>query len=197
MSKKKIAKRKKEPCIKVTHVTGVIVTPIAQPFVAKVQQERKRQDEKWGIQKHTLDAWCGILAEEFGSFAKAVNELRMSLERTQGIDLPLDSRFERVIEELVHTSAVAQVIYEQWILPTLKKEQRKWATCPNCKGVGYISGDHGMGGFGCGMCSGGSGKVLRSRLKKAEDQDDLREARKALKEGNFVPLEDVKKELGL
>ena len=91
----------------------VQVMPLAVPFVAQVQRERLRQDKKWGPQDHDLDEWCNVLAEEFGSFAKTVNNYRMSGS----------GDLSRVIEELVHTSAVAQVIYEQLILPELASRE--------------------------------------------------------------------------
>lgn len=38
---------------------------------------------------------------------------------------------------------------------------------------------------------------LLERLEQLEDEIDIKAAEEALKEGNFVPLEEVKKELGL
>lgn len=37
-----------------------------------VQEENRKQLDKWGIQQHTLTTWHTILSEEVGSLAKAV-----------------------------------------------------------------------------------------------------------------------------
>lgn len=42
-------------------------------LVGMVQEESKRQIEKWGIQEHSLTKWFTILAEDVGSIAKAIN----------------------------------------------------------------------------------------------------------------------------
>ncbi len=39
-----------------------------------VNQERTRQDSKWGEQNHPPVFWTGILGEEFGELCQAVNE---------------------------------------------------------------------------------------------------------------------------
>lgn len=41
-----------------------------------VLKERKRQDDKWGVQNHGVSDWMLILAEEFGEAAKEANEIR-------------------------------------------------------------------------------------------------------------------------
>ena len=47
----------------------------ARPLI-EVSAERKRQDEKWGIQNHGPDGWLAILAEEVGEVARAILEGR-------------------------------------------------------------------------------------------------------------------------
>ena len=37
-----------------------------------VDEERNRQDSKWGTQDHSQQAWVGILGEEFGEYCQAV-----------------------------------------------------------------------------------------------------------------------------
>lgn len=39
-----------------------------------VMLERARQDEKWGVQNHSLSYWMLILTEEVGECSKAVQE---------------------------------------------------------------------------------------------------------------------------
>lgn len=43
-------------------------------FINCVRAERQFQEEKWGIQIHSGHCWVSIMAEEFGEFAKHVNE---------------------------------------------------------------------------------------------------------------------------
>lgn len=44
------------------------VDPMAATLsvLAEVCQERRRQDQKWGIQRHTPARWMTILGEEYG-----------------------------------------------------------------------------------------------------------------------------------
>lgn len=43
-------------------------------FLQKIQDERKRQDEKWGEQNHHPLMWFSIMGEEYGEMCKAFNE---------------------------------------------------------------------------------------------------------------------------
>ncbi len=40
--------------------------------VAKILNERLRQDEKWGVQDHPDEIWLAILVEEVGELCEAV-----------------------------------------------------------------------------------------------------------------------------
>lgn len=51
---------------------GALVGLPTKNILQEVYIERQRQDEKWGPQHHTPDAWLAILAEEFG---EAVDEI--------------------------------------------------------------------------------------------------------------------------
>jgi hypothetical protein len=42
--------------------------------IVEVQNERKRQDARWGEQNHEASYWLGIIAEEMGEVAKAMIE---------------------------------------------------------------------------------------------------------------------------
>jgi NTP pyrophosphatase (non-canonical NTP hydrolase) len=44
------------------------------PEIEAVIAERKKQDEKWGVQNHGPDGWLAILIEEVGEVAKAILE---------------------------------------------------------------------------------------------------------------------------
>jgi NTP pyrophosphatase (non-canonical NTP hydrolase) len=74
--------------------------PFLEDFVTRVREERIYQDAKWGIQRHEGHAWLGILAEEFGEAAKAVNE---------GCH-PLN-----LGDELVQVAAVCCAMYEAYL----------------------------------------------------------------------------------
>ena len=63
--------------------------------------ERTNQNEKWGIQSHTIPEWLMIMGEEFGEAFKAGNE---SYFRNQNI---------RILKnELIQTCAVGLAIIE-------------------------------------------------------------------------------------
>ena len=72
-------------------------------FYGEVIIERQRQDKKWGEQNHSPIEWLAILAEEFGSFAKAVNEAHWR---------PTEETAKKMQTELIHTAAVCKVIFE-------------------------------------------------------------------------------------
>lgn len=48
-------------------------TKVKQSFEQLVQMERNFQDKKWGIQNHAPYVFYGILGEEHGEVAKAIN----------------------------------------------------------------------------------------------------------------------------
>lgn len=71
-----------------------------------VLEERARQNEKWGLQRHDLGKWLGILGEEFGEVCQAINRIHFpsGAKETDADDL---------YEELTHLAAVASAIAEQ------------------------------------------------------------------------------------
>jgi len=64
-----------------------------------VRQERTRQNEKWGRQKHSNQVWQTIAIEEFGEIAKAMLEhgqVRKELIQTTAVLVAwLEDGFER------------------------------------------------------------------------------------------------------
>jgi len=70
-------------------------------FQSRVATERKRQLAKWGLQRHSIERWVLILAEEFGEVAQSANE---AVFRDP-------SRIWHVLDELVHVAAVAEGMY--------------------------------------------------------------------------------------
>ena len=71
----------------------------------KIRDERKRQNEKWGVQHHPGSAWLTILMEEVGEVAKAM------LEKDD---------VEIVEEELIQATAVCVA----WLEDLKRGEQR-------------------------------------------------------------------------
>jgi hypothetical protein len=68
-----------------------------------VDNERNRQDAKWGEQNHRPERWVGILGEEYGEYCQAVNETIFDNgpeEREKG-------GTDNMIKELSHVAAVA------------------------------------------------------------------------------------------
>jgi len=67
-----------------------------------VDDERNKQDLKWGEQNHSQQAWTGILGEEFGEYCQAVNEtyLGNATKKHEG-------GYDNILKELTHVAAVA------------------------------------------------------------------------------------------
>lgn len=72
---------------------------------ADIMAERKRQDEKWGVQRHHPVEWLSILGEEFGEVCKAVCEAHFNGYASTGI-------WDQYRVELVHAAAVAVSMIE-------------------------------------------------------------------------------------
>lgn len=71
---------------------------------AMVQEERKRQNRMYGIQRHELPVWLVILIEEVGEAAQAMQKGMPSEKSTDAADL---------LTELIQVTAVAQAMAEQ------------------------------------------------------------------------------------
>jgi len=76
-------------------------TTIQDKVLSDIILERKRQDEKWGIQNHDHFTWLSILGEEYGESQKA------ALENRFGNKSGDDYR-----KELIETAAVALAAVE-------------------------------------------------------------------------------------
>lgn len=66
--------------------------------------ERMRQNELWGVQRHSYGDWLKILVEEVGEVAQAMQQGFVSQKDTDADDL---------YTELIHVAAVAVAIAEQ------------------------------------------------------------------------------------
>lgn len=71
-----------------------------------VFEERLRQNDKWGLQRHPIGVWLAILGEEFGEVCQASQSYLnlVSSKETDADDLYM---------ELIHVAAVASAIAEQ------------------------------------------------------------------------------------
>ena len=71
-------------------------------FEDLVDEERDRQDRKWGEQNHEPYFWLAILVEEAGELARAMLEnIKWGHNHAEGIE-----------EELIQVAAVAKAIWE-------------------------------------------------------------------------------------
>ena len=87
-----------------------------QTALQLIDNERNRQDTKWGEQNHPPEKWVGILGEEFGEYCQAVNETVFN----NGADQKLKGGYENMLIELTHVAAVAVGAME-----ALMREQRR------------------------------------------------------------------------
>lgn len=69
-----------------------------------VFMERKRQNLKWGFQRHDMGTWLMILMEEVGEVAQA-------MQKEKGWGKDTDS--SNLYEELIQVAAVASAMAEQ------------------------------------------------------------------------------------
>lgn len=83
------------------------MTEIQKRIFDQIVKERNRQDQKFGIQNHSLERWITILTEETGEVARSV----------------LDNKPEELKEELIQVAAVAIAILEniQDVLNVIQK----------------------------------------------------------------------------
>lgn len=76
-----------------------------QAFI-DIQDERNRQDEKWGEQNHALPIWHLVLAEEVGEVAEAILEARIAGDYSR------ERHIKDIRQELVQVAAVAVAAIE-------------------------------------------------------------------------------------
>ena len=75
-------------------------------FDTLVNDERERQEDKWGEQNHNPTLWLAILLEEVGEFASELiaNEWKPELQRRADAG-----------NELIQIAAVAKAIWESGV----------------------------------------------------------------------------------
>lgn len=77
---------------------------IMMSVLADINAERERQNQKWGIQRHSYTEWLAILVEEVGEAAQAMQKGNICHKTTDANDL---------YKEVIQISAVAAAIAEQ------------------------------------------------------------------------------------
>jgi hypothetical protein len=82
-----------------------------------VNQERDRQDKKWGEQNHQPQYWTGILGEEYGEYCQAVNETVFY----NGEEARKKGGYDNMMKELTHVAAVAIGAMEALMRQKLRK----------------------------------------------------------------------------
>lgn len=80
-----------------------------QEIFNEIIEERKRQDEKWGIQNHSLEKWMTILGEEYGEVCKEVLELP-HIGKLKDVDIGL----KNIKKELIQIIAVSVAIIQNY-----------------------------------------------------------------------------------
>lgn len=74
-----------------------------------INDERDRQDAKWGVQNHPASVWLTVLTEEVGELAEAV-----LVVRGEPRDLTMSQAIADMRKEAVQSAAVAMAFVE-WI----------------------------------------------------------------------------------
>lgn len=80
-------------------------------IVQDILDERTRQNIKWGEQNHDPYRWIGILTEEVGEVAQAVNG---AIEGPAETVAERWGRWQAYREELIQVAAVAIAMVECW-----------------------------------------------------------------------------------
>ncbi len=81
------------------------MTYATRNVINAVEDERKRQDDKWGQQNHNIFKWLTILGEEYGEACKDAFDANQP---------SADEQFytPRIRKELIEVAAVAVAIVE-------------------------------------------------------------------------------------
>lgn len=90
-----------------------------------IDEERDRQDAKWGVQNHTPEWWLAILMEEVGELAQAILETHFD----NGTDLGGTANIRK---EAVQCAAVAMAMIECIDRTANDKHQARCQASPEC-----------------------------------------------------------------
>lgn len=95
-------------------VTGFYLSGEQAAVINNVLEERRRQDNKWGVQNHQLGLWTGILGEEYGELCEAINETVFDNGTDKG-------GYENIKKEAIQVAAVAVGFLE-----CLERNKKHW-----------------------------------------------------------------------
>ncbi len=87
---------------------------IQKKIIEKVLEERKRQDEKWGVQNHATPVWATIIGEEYGEMCKAINEYGFNPTRVTE-----DEIYTEAIQTMASCMAMLECIERRRKIPML------------------------------------------------------------------------------
>lgn len=83
---------------------------VQKKIIEKVLEERKRQDEKWGVQDHCTPVWATIIGEEYGEMCQAINEFGFNPTRKT--------------EEAIYTEAIQTIASCMAMLECLERKRK-------------------------------------------------------------------------
>jgi NTP pyrophosphatase (non-canonical NTP hydrolase) len=90
-----------------------------------VFEERLRQNELWGHQRHNQGIWLAILVEEVGEVAQAMQEGMVSQKETDS-----DNLYKELIQVAAVASAIAEQVLEERERDLLPKSDSKREAVP-------------------------------------------------------------------
>ena len=96
----------KEAAAAIANLSMVHHNDLTGLVLADVDDERSRQEEKWGVQRHDLGIWLSILGEEYGEVCEAV-------QTYLGLVSSKPSDAHDLYTELIQLAAVAVAMAEQ------------------------------------------------------------------------------------
>lgn len=81
---------------------------LVEKIIYDINDERYRQDVKFGIQNHDPMTWCVILTEEVGEVSKAALELNFNSK----LEVSCQQKIKQYREEMIQVAAVAMAAVE-------------------------------------------------------------------------------------
>jgi NTP pyrophosphatase (non-canonical NTP hydrolase) len=82
--------------------------PLTTKVIFDIADERKWQDKKWGIQRHSKGDWLKILVEEVGEVAQA-----MQKEKNWGKETDSNNLYQELIQVAAVSCAIAEQVREE------------------------------------------------------------------------------------
>jgi NTP pyrophosphatase (non-canonical NTP hydrolase) len=80
---------------------------LTMDILSRISSERNRQDEKWGLQRHSPERWLTIAVEEIGEMAQAIQ--KGDIAHKEGSDA------DDLLTETIQAAAVLVSFAEQLV----------------------------------------------------------------------------------